>query len=192
MTNLYQQWRDIAEAERTQEAGEKFWNDYFEAETENYKKLLADHEKVYSGKISELAPMFNMDEPTFVGFIDGINTSLKTEIDLDTLESDSASLTSQQQSALYEGVNEDYSHINSKKRRYEQVREDPYYNALQLKYAQAITCHKAQGGQWDCVFIDCPFWEDEMTRDDLKWMYTALTRAKKKVYLVNFRDAYYI
>ena len=111
---------------------------------------------------------------------------------LDTLESDSASLTSQQQSALYEGVNEDYSHINSKKRRYEQVREDPYYNALQLKYAQAITCHKAQGGQWDCVFIDCPFWEDEMTRDDLKWMYTALTRAKKKVYLVNFRDAYYI
>ena len=62
MTNLYQQWRDIAEAERTQEAGEKFWNDYFEAETENYKKLLADHEKVYSGKISELAPMFNMDE----------------------------------------------------------------------------------------------------------------------------------
>ena len=111
---------------------------------------------------------------------------------LDTLESDSAALTSQQQSALYEGVNEDYSHINSKKRRYEQVREDPYYNALQLKYAQAITCHKAQGGQWDCVFIDCPFWEDEMTRDDLKWMYTALTRAKKKVYLVNFRDAYYI
>lgn len=111
---------------------------------------------------------------------------------LDTLESDSASLTSQQQSALYEGVSEDYSHINSKKRRYEQVREDPYYNALQLKYAQAITCHKAQGGQWDCVFIDCPFWEDEMTRDDLKWMYTALTRAKKKVYLVNFRDAYYI
>lgn len=111
---------------------------------------------------------------------------------LDTLESDSASLTSQQQSALYEGVNEDYSHINSKKRRYEQVREDAYYNALQLKYAQAITCHKAQGGQWDCVFIDCPFWEDEMTRDDLKWMYTALTRAKKKVYLVNFRDAYYI
>lgn len=111
---------------------------------------------------------------------------------LDTLESDSASLTSQQQSALYEGVNEDYSHIKSKKRRYEQVREDAYYNALQLKYAQAITCHKAQGGQWDCVFIDCPFWEDEMTRDDLKWMYTALTRAKKKVYLVNFRDAYYI
>lgn len=111
---------------------------------------------------------------------------------LDTLESDSASLTSQQQSALYEGVNEDYSHIKSKKRRYEQVREDSYYNALQLKYAQAITCHKAQGGQWDCVFIDCPFWENEMTRDDLKWMYTALTRAKKKVYLVNFRDAYYI
>jgi len=92
---------------------------------------------------------------------------------------------------LYEGVSADYANIASKKKRYEQVREDPFYNALQLKYAQAITCHKAQGGQWDCVFVDCPFWEDEMSQDDLKWMYTALTRAKKMVYLVNFKDSYF-
>ena len=72
------------------------------------------------------------------------------------------------------------------------MREDPYYNALQLKYADAITCHKSQGGQWGCVFIDCPFWQDEQTLDDLKWLYTALTRAVEKVYLVNFNDRFFV
>ena len=86
--SLYQQWREMAEAERSQEAVEQFWNDYFKAETENYKKLLNEHDKLFSGKVSELAGQFNMDEPTFAGFIDGINTSLKKAIDLDTLESD--------------------------------------------------------------------------------------------------------
>ena len=71
------------------------------------------------------------------------------------------------------------------------VREDVYFNALQLKYAEAITCHKSQGGQWDCVFIDCPFWLEEQSADDLKWLYTALTRAVKKVYLVNFPDRFF-
>ena len=111
---------------------------------------------------------------------------LVAKVCLDTLESESASLTYAQQNALYQGVNADYDHIGSKKKRYEAVREDPYYNALQLKYAAAITCHKSQGGQWSCVFIDCPFWQDEQTADDLKWLYTALTRAVEKVYLVNF------
>ncbi len=124
-------------------------------------------------------------------FPDYDDQAVVAKVLLDTLESESASLTPAQQEALYEGVNADYAHITSKKKRYEQVREDPYYNALQLKYAQAVTCHKAQGGQWDCVFIDCPFWEEELSRDDLKWMYTALTRASKMVYLVNFKDSYF-
>ncbi len=93
---------------------------------------------------------------------------------------------------MYQGVNEDYSDIASKKKRWEAVREDPYFNALQLKYAQAVTCHKSQGGQWKCVFIDCPFWMDEQTPDDLKWLYTALTRAVEKVYLVNFPDRFFV
>lgn len=124
-------------------------------------------------------------------FPDYDDQTVVAKVLLDTLESESASLTPAQQEALYEGVNADYAHITSKKKRYEQVREDPYYNALQLKYAQAVTCHKAQGGQWDCVFIDCPFWEEGFSRDDLKWMYTALTRASKMVYLVNFKDSYF-
>lgn len=124
-------------------------------------------------------------------FPDYDDQTVVAKVLLDTLESESASLSPAQQEALYEGVNADYAHITSKKKRYEQVREDPYYNALQLKYAQAVTCHKAQGGQWDCLFIDCPFWEDGFSRDDLKWMYTALTRASKMVYLVNFKDSYF-
>ena len=113
---------------------------------------------------------------------------ITAKVILDTLESESASLTYEQSNMLYQGVNEDYSHITAKRKRWEQVREDKYYNALQLKYANAITCHKSQGGQWRCVFIDNAFWQDELTVDDLKWLYTALTRATEKVYLVNFKD----
>ncbi len=113
---------------------------------------------------------------------------ITAKVILDTLESESASLTYEQSNQLYNGVNDDYAYITTKKKRYEKVREDKYYNALQLKYANAITGHKSQGGQWDCVFIDNPFWQPELNLDDLKWLYTAITRGVRKVYLVNFRD----
>ncbi len=126
-----------------------------------------------------------------ISFPDYDDQEIVAKVILDTLESESASLTYEQQNMLYNGVNEDYSHITSKKKRYAAVREDRYYNALQLKYANAITCHKSQGGQWKCVFIDNPLWQDELTTDDLKWLYTAVTRATEKVYFVNFRDEYF-
>ena len=123
-----------------------------------------------------------------LSFPDYDDQEIVAKVILDTLESESPSLTYEQSNMLYQGVNEDYSHLTTKKKRYEAVREDKYYNALQLKYANAITCHKSQGGQWKCVFIDNAFWQDELTLDDLKWLYTALTRATEKVYLVNFKD----
>ncbi len=123
-----------------------------------------------------------------ISFPDYDDQEIVAKVILDTLDSESASLTYEQSNMLYQGVNEDYSHITTKKKRYEAVREDKYYNALQLKYANAITCHKSQGGQWRCVFIDNPFWQEELTVDDLKWLYTAMTRATEKVYLVNFKD----
>ncbi|MGN1219431.1 MAG: ATP-dependent RecD-like DNA helicase [Candidatus Cryptobacteroides sp.] len=123
-----------------------------------------------------------------LSFPDYDDQEIVAKVILDTLESESASLTYEQSNQLYLGVNEDYSHITSKKKRYEAVREDKYYNALQLKYAEALTCHKSQGGQWECVFIDNAFWQEELTLDDLKWLYTALTRARTMVYLVNFKD----
>ena len=123
-----------------------------------------------------------------ISFPDYDDQEITAKVILDTLESESASLTYEQSNQLYQGVNEDYAHLTTKKKRYEAVREDKYYNALQLKYANAITCHKSQGGQWRCVFIDNAFWQEELTVDDLKWLYTALTRSTEKVYLVNFKD----
>ncbi len=127
-----------------------------------------------------------------LSFPDYNDQEISAKVCLDTLESESASLTYEQQNALYQGVSADYASLTTKKKRYNAVREDPFYNALQLKYANAITGHKSQGGQWKCVFIDNPFWQDELTADDYKWLYTALTRAVEKVYLVNFKDKYFV
>ena len=127
-----------------------------------------------------------------ISFPDYDDQEIVAKVILDTLESESASLTYEQSNMLYLGVNDDYSHIKAKKKRYEAVREDKYFNALQLKYANAITGHKSQGGQWKCVFIDNPFWQEELTMDDLKWLYTAITRATEKVYLVNFKDELFV
>ncbi len=116
---------------------------------------------------------------------------IRAKVVLDALESESPSLTYEQQNMLYAGVDADYSDIKSRKRRYEKVREDEYFNALQLKYANAITGHKSQGGQWKCVFIDNPIWSPEISSDDLKWLYTAVTRGVEKVCLVGFRDEFF-
>ena len=124
-----------------------------------------------------------------LAFPDYNDQELEMKVLLDTLASESPALTYDQSNALYQGVLADYAHLTTKKKRYEAVRSDPFFNALQIKYASAITCHKAQGGQWKCVFVDNPFWQDFLVADDLKWLYTALTRAVEQVYLVNFKDA---
>ena len=117
------------------------------------------------------------------------DAEIRAKVILDTLESEQASLSAAMQEQLYQGVYADYAQVYTTKRKiYECVREDDYFNALQLKYAYAITTHKSQGGQWSCVFIDNPFWQEEQSLDDLKWLYTALTRATRKIYLVNFKD----
>ena len=107
---------------------------------------------------------------------------------LDTLDSTTPALSPEQQKRLYEEVYEDYSEIKSKRKRINAVREDLYFNALQIKYAAAITCHKSQGGQWRCVFVDNALWNEEISIDDKKWLYTAITRGVDMVYLVNFAD----
>ena len=156
---------------------------------------LKDLDYIANGDIAKLVRISKFEEryglhfaEARISFPDYDDQEIVAKVILDTLESESASLSYEQSNMLYQGVNVDYSHITTKKKRYEAVREDKYYNALQLKYANAITCHKSQGGQWRCVFIDNAFWQDELTVDDLKWLYTALTRATEKVYLVNFKD----
>jgi exodeoxyribonuclease-5 len=86
---------------------------------------------------------------------------------------------------MYEGVSADYEHIKNKRKRYKAIREDLYMNALQIKFANAITCHKAQGGQWKAVFVDKAFYGDIYNKDVLRWYYTAFTRATEELILIN-------
>lgn len=113
--------------------------------------------------------------------------SITCKVLLDTLQIESPNLPYTESKKLYESLVEDYAHIASKKERLQAIKQDPYYNALQIKFAYAVTCHKAQGGQWDAVFVDQGYLTEEMIDlDFLRWLYTATTRAKKELFLVNF------
>ena len=108
---------------------------------------------------------------------------------LDTLQTEAPALTAEQHEALFNAVMEDYADLPTKSERMEQMRKDIYYNALQIKYAYAVTCHKAQGGQWAHVYVDQGYMTDEMlTPDYLHWLYTAFTRATEKLFLVNWPE----
>ncbi len=113
--------------------------------------------------------------------------SISCKVILDTLQSETPNLPYEKSKLLFEGLMADYEHLPSKRERMQAIKEDPYYNALQIKFAYAVTCHKAQGGQWDAVFVDQGYLTDEMIDlDFLRWLYTAVTRAKKELFLVNF------
>ena len=112
---------------------------------------------------------------------------VETTVIMDTLQSDAPALTRDQQESLFQHVWDDYPEYSRRRDRMEAVRRDPLYNALQIKYGYAITCHKAQGGQWRHVFIDTgPLQEEMINREFVRWLYTALTRATEKVYFVNW------
>ena len=127
-----------------------------------------------------------------LSFPDYDDAELDCKILLDTLASESPSLTREESTRLFYEVEKDYTEIRSKLKRFREIRENPHFNALQIKFSYAVTCHKAQGGQWRAVFVDrCLFGDEPMTRDLLRWLYTALTRATDKLYLVNFDKAFY-
>lgn len=113
--------------------------------------------------------------------------TIACKVILDTIQAEGPNLPQEKNKLLFEGLMEDYSHLTSKKEKMEAIKLDPYYNALQIKFAYAVTCHKAQGGQWDAVFVDQGYLTDDMIDlDFLRWLYTAITRAKKELFLVNF------
>jgi len=114
---------------------------------------------------------------------------LEATVLLDTLMSESPSLTREENERLFQAVMEDYADIPGKTERYRKLRENPYYNALQIKFAYAVTCHKAQGGQWDTIYLDQGWMPPEAVGDIAyyRWLYTAFTRATQKIFLVNWR-----
>lgn len=117
------------------------------------------------------------------------DTEIEANILLDTLQSPSPTLTYDDSNRLFQAVQEDYMDIGNKRDRMLKMRQDPYLNALQVKFAYAVTCHKAQGGQWNDVYIDVGYITEEQTDIEfLRWLYTAFTRARRNVYMINWRD----
>ena len=124
-----------------------------------------------------------------LSFPDYGDVELEIKILLDTLHSDHPSLSKEDGDTLFAAVMEDYSDIKNKRDRMKKLKEDSFYNALQVKYAYAVTCHKAQGGQWKRVFIDQGYvTDDTLTPDYYRWLYTAVTRATEKLYMVNWPE----
>jgi ATP-dependent exoDNAse (exonuclease V) alpha subunit len=111
----------------------------------------------------------------------------ETVLLMDTIVSESPSLTYDESNKLYQEVMKDYEG-ETKYKIFQKVKENEYFNALQVKFSYAITCHKSQGGQWNTVFIEQPYLPDGINRDYIRWLYTAITRAKDKLYLIGFKD----
>jgi exodeoxyribonuclease-5 len=117
---------------------------------------------------------------------------IECKVLLDTLYTESPALPSEEQKRFFKEVMLDYAHIPNRRAQLEEVKRNPYYNALQIKFAYAVTCHKAQGGQWEAVFVDQGFLTEEMVNTDfLRWLYTACTRATKELFLVNFNEMFF-
>ena len=151
---------------------------------------------IANGDVAEVTHFRNEHEQYGFRFADATlyfpdyDEEVECRVMLSTLQSESPSLTHEEQSRLYEAVLADYAHLPSKRERLKAVREDPYYNALQIKYAYAVTCHKAQGGQWPRVFVDQGYIAPEAQDiSHLRWLYTAFTRTTDKLFLINWRPS---
>jgi len=169
-------------------------NNYFWLPLESSAGFIANGdivEVLRIGKIEEIYG-FRFADIT-IRFIDyPEEPELDVKILLDTLNSESAALPQPDNNRLFQTIMEDYAHLRSRRERVDHVKLDPYFNALQVKFAYALTCHKTQGGQWDTVFIDQGYLTDQMiNREYLRWLYTAITRATKKMFLVNFQERFF-
>ena len=166
-------------------------NHYFEASpspSEREEAFIANGDMAIVRRVRNVRAFYGF---TFADltltFPDYDDTELEITSILDTLQGDAPALTAAQQKKLYDSVMEDYMDIPRKADRMKALKKDIYYNALQIKFAYAVTCHKAQGGQWEHVYVDQGYMTDDMlTPDYIHWLYTAMTRATKKLFLVNW------
>ncbi len=167
-------------------------NNYYWLKDEENASFIANGDIAEVRRIRKFEEMYGMRFAEMTLWFRDTELEIEAKVMLDTLMMSTPSLSPEKSRELYFSVLADHPGIRSKRKQYEAVRDDPYYNALQIKFAYAVTCHKSQGGQWERVFIDQGmFNRQEPTIDYLRWFYTALTRATDKVYLVNFPDSYF-
>ena len=168
-------------------------NNYF------WVKPNSDAGFIANGDIVEILEIFRFKELYGFRFAE-VNVQLvdypnmkpfETVLILDTLDANAPSLSYEQSNNLYQEVLKDYEDERSKYKKFLKVKQNKYFNALQIKFSYAITCHKSQGGQWDTVFVEQPYLPNGIDKDYLRWLYTAITRAKNKLYLIGFKDDFF-
>lgn len=170
-------------------------NNYFWADGNQKISFIANGDMAEIRKILRYEELygFRFAEVTlhFPDYPDAPDMDVK--ILLDTLNSNSASLTEEESTRLRQAVEADYMDIPNRRERYKEMKKNPWFNALQVKFAYALTCHKTQGGQWKRVFVDSAFnLKDELEKEDLRWLYTAVTRAQETLYFVNFKEEFFL
>ena len=169
-------------------------NNYFWLKDSNDVGFIAN------GDIIEVLELFGIQElygfkfaKVKIRLIDYPNQKpFETILLLDTIKSEAASLTFEESNRLYEEVMQDYEEETTKYKKLQKVKSNEYFNALQVKFSYAMTCHKSQGGQWNTVFIEQPYLPNGIDQDYVRWLYTAVTRAKSKLYLIGFKDDFFI
>lgn len=163
-------------------------NNYFWMESET--AFIANGDRAVVERVRNVHELYGLRFAELeLAFPDYDNMSITVTAVLDTLTAEAPALTREQSEQLFNGVMLDYSDIPQKRDRLKKLKEDRYYNALQVKFAYAVTCHKAQGGQWAHVYVDQGYMTDEMlTPDYIHWLYTAFTRATEHLYLVNWPE----
>lgn len=168
-------------------------NNYYWLPEDSPINFIANGDMVEIVRLKQIHEMYGYRfQDAIVKFVDYPDLEIEIRLMLDILTLDGPSLSSEEGKKFFHQVADDYAHLSSKKKQFEAMRKDPFLNALQVKYAYALTCHKSQGGQWKVIFIDQGYVTEEMMGASYyRWMYTAVTRATEKCYLVNFPDDYF-
>lgn len=167
-------------------------NNYFWMEEKEQGGFIANGDIAEVHRIHHVEEMYGLHfaeaEISLVDYPD--NPALTVKLMLDTLMADGPALAENVYQQFAAAVEEDYLHIPSRRQRYAEMKKNPYFNALQVKFAYALTCHKTQGGQWPKIFVDAGFLnvKEEADHNDFRWLYTAFTRATSMLYLVNFPE----
>lgn len=168
-------------------------NNYFWIKPESQAGFIANGDIIIVEKINNIKEFYGFKFAEITArLVDYPEmSSFETVVLMDTLTSNTPSLNYEESQSLYKSVQEDYKNEKSSYKRFLKVKNNPYFNALQVKYSYSITCHKSQGGQWDRVFVEYPYLPDGPNKDFFRWLYTAITRSKKGLYLVGFPKEYF-
>ena len=168
-------------------------NNYFWLKPEDSAGFIANGDVIEVKEIFEFTSIYGFEfAKVRVRMLDYPNQPpFNTVLLLDTITSESSSLTYEQSNSLYQAVREDYADVKSNYKKFLEIKNNSFFNALQVKYSYAITCHKSQGGQWDKVFVEQPYLKEGVNKEYLRWLYTAMTRAKDQLYLLGFSKEYF-